>query len=37
MQLAHQLIESLSDDWDPTEYKDTYTGVLKTVIRQKAA
>jgi DNA end-binding protein Ku len=36
MQLAHQLIESLSDEWDPTEYKDTYTDVLKKVIRQKA-
>jgi DNA end-binding protein Ku len=34
--LADQLIESLAAPWDPTDYKDTYTDVLKDVIKQKA-
>jgi DNA end-binding protein Ku len=37
MELAHQLIESLASDWDPKEYKDTYTEVLREVIEKKAA
>ena len=35
MKLAQQLIDTLAAKWDPTEYKDTYTDVLKQVIRQK--
>jgi len=35
MKLARQLIDTLSAEWDPTDYKDTYTDVLKQVIRQK--
>ena len=35
MKLAHQLIETLSGDWDPAEYKDTYTDVLRQVIAAK--
>jgi DNA end-binding protein Ku len=35
MKLAHQLIETLSAKWDPTEFKDTYTDVLKRIIEQK--
>lgn len=35
MKLAHQLIETLSAAWDPTEFKDTYTDVLKRIIAQK--
>jgi len=35
MKLAHQLIDTLSAEWDPTEFKDTYTDVLKKIIAQK--
>jgi len=35
MKLAQQLIDTLSAEWDPTDYKDSYTDVLKQVIRQK--
>ncbi len=35
LKLAHQLIDTLTSKWDPTEFKDTYTDVLKRVIRQK--
>lgn len=33
--LAQQLIETMSAEWDPTAFKDTYTDVLKQIIRQK--
>src|SRR5262249_2676960 len=29
MKLAHQLIDTLTSKWQPTEFKDTYTDVLK--------
>ena len=35
MKLARQLIDTLSSEWDPTEFKDTYTDVLKKIIGQK--
>jgi DNA end-binding protein Ku len=35
MKLARQLIDTLSAEWDPTEFKDTYTDVLKKIIDQK--
>ena len=35
MTLARQLVESLSDAWDPTEFRDTYTEVLRQVIEAK--
>jgi DNA end-binding protein Ku len=35
MKLAHQLIETLSAPWDPTEFQDTYTDVLKRLIARK--
>jgi DNA end-binding protein Ku len=35
MKLAHQLIDTLSAEWDPKEFKDTYTDVLKRIIAQK--
>jgi len=35
MKLAHQLIGTLTSDWDPDRYKDTYTDVLRKVIEQK--
>jgi DNA end-binding protein Ku len=37
MKLAHQLIGALSKEWDPDEYTDTYTDVLRKVIKQKIA
>jgi DNA end-binding protein Ku len=37
MALAHQLIDTLASDWDPKEYKDTYTDVLRDIIDKKAA
>ena len=37
MKLARQLVDTLAGPWDPTEFKDTYTDVLRTVIRQKIA
>ena len=35
MKLARQLIDTLSAEWDPTQFKDTYTDVLKRIIEQK--
>lgn len=35
MKLAQQLIDTLAGEWDPREYKDTYTDVLKRVIEAK--
>lgn len=35
MKLARQLIDALSAKWEPTEFKDTYTDVLKRIIAQK--
>jgi DNA end-binding protein Ku len=35
MKLARQLLDTLSGDWDPREYKDTYTEVLQRVIEAK--
>jgi DNA end-binding protein Ku len=37
MALAHQLIDTLASDWDPKEYKDTYTDVLREIIEKMAA
>jgi DNA end-binding protein Ku len=37
MTLAHQLIGTLTAEWDADEYKDTYTDVLRKVIKQKIA
>jgi DNA end-binding protein Ku len=34
-QLARKLVDSLAASWDPTDYKDTYTDVLKKAIKQK--
>jgi len=36
MKLAHQLIGTLTAGWDPQEYQDTYTDVLRKVIERKA-
>ena len=36
MKLAAQIIDSLSTDWDPTRYHDTYTEQLKEMIEAKA-
>jgi DNA end-binding protein Ku len=35
MKLARQLLDTLSGDWDPSEYRDTYTDVLRQVIQAK--
>jgi DNA end-binding protein Ku len=35
MKLARQLVDSLSDSWDPREYRDTYSDVLRQVIEAK--
>ena len=35
MKLARQLMDTLSDTWDPKEFKDTYTDVLRQVIEAK--
>jgi DNA end-binding protein Ku len=35
MKLARQLMDTLSDEWDPKEFKDTYTDVLRQVIDAK--
>jgi DNA end-binding protein Ku len=35
MALAHQLIDTLAAEWDPTKYRDTYTDVLRRVIEAK--
>jgi DNA end-binding protein Ku len=35
LKLARQLIDTMAAEWDPTAFKDTYTDVLKQIIRQK--
>jgi DNA end-binding protein Ku len=35
MKLARQLMDTLSDDWDPKAFKDTYTDVLRGIIEAK--
>jgi len=35
MKLARQLIDTLSGEWDPSEYRDTYSDALRKVIRAK--
>jgi DNA end-binding protein Ku len=35
MDLAHQLISTLADKWNPTAFRDTYTEVLRQVIEAK--
>ena len=35
MKLAQQLIETLAGPWNPREFRDTYTDVLRKVIQQK--
>jgi DNA end-binding protein Ku len=35
MALAHQLINTLADKWNPQEFRDTYTEVLRKVIEAK--
>lgn len=36
LKLASQIIDSLSTDWDPARYHDTYTDQLKELIEAKA-
>ena len=36
LRMAQQLIESLSTEWDPTQYKDTYRERVLDLIEQKA-
>jgi DNA end-binding protein Ku len=35
MKLAQQLMEALSDEWNPKEFRDTYTDVLRELIEAK--
>jgi DNA end-binding protein Ku len=35
MKLARQLVDTLSDKWDPKEFRDTYTDILREVIEAK--
>jgi DNA end-binding protein Ku len=35
MKLARQLVETLSGEWDPAEYRDTYSEALRRVIEAK--
>jgi len=35
MKLARQLVGTLSGEWDPSEYRDTYTDALRTMIEAK--
>jgi DNA end-binding protein Ku len=35
MDMAVKLIDQLSEEWDPTQYKDTYIEDLKKIIQQK--
>jgi DNA end-binding protein Ku len=35
MKLARQLMDTLSDKWDPKEFRDTYTDILREVIEAK--
>ena len=36
MKLARQLMDSLSDKWNPKEFRDTYTAVLREVIEARS-
>jgi DNA end-binding protein Ku len=36
MDLARQLIDTLASKWDPTQFRDTYTDVLREIIEAKA-
>jgi DNA end-binding protein Ku len=36
MELARQLIDTLASRWDPTQFRDTYTDVLREIIEAKA-
>jgi DNA end-binding protein Ku len=35
IELAKKLVDTLADDWDPKEYKDTYHDTLRAAIEQK--
>jgi DNA end-binding protein Ku len=35
MKLARQLVDTLSGEWDPSEYRDTYTDALRKMIEAK--
>ena len=35
MKLARQLVQTLSGEWDPSEYRDTYSEALRRVIEAK--
>ena len=35
MNLARQLMDTLSDEWNPQEFRDTYTDILREVIEAK--
>jgi DNA end-binding protein Ku len=35
MNLARQLMDTLSDEWNPKEFRDTYTDILREVIEAK--
>jgi DNA end-binding protein Ku len=37
MQMAVQLVESMSGDWDPADYRDTYTDRVNALIDEKKA
>lgn len=36
MDLARQLIDTLASKWDPTQFRDTYTEVLREIVEAKA-
>lgn len=36
MDLARQLIDTLASQWEPTQFRDTYTDVLREIIEAKA-
>jgi DNA end-binding protein Ku len=36
MKLARHLVDTLSGDWDPSEYRDTYTETLRKMVEAKA-
>ena len=36
MEMAAQIIDSLTKEWDPTRYHDTYTEELRSIISEKA-
>ena len=35
MKLARQLVDTLSGEWDPADYRDTYSEALRRVIEAK--